>query len=176
MAAFTNLDWTRFDVWSIVAESGLAVVDDVYRDACRAWLGRQGYGISTIDFGGGVGPAVVEMGALFRWEEQFGYAMTPDHRNLDALRDGFVFDFSAGEGKVLELLHPDKAYREDSRWFLGLLSIGAEYSRWQLALGHRFFIVLVLPEWSKLPGITYESNTVPVPFRHIGNRTTPFDE
>ena len=41
MAAFTNLDWTRFDVWAIVAESGLAAVDEVYRDACRAWLGRQ---------------------------------------------------------------------------------------------------------------------------------------
>lgn len=165
MPAFSQLDFTRFDVWAIAAMPGLTTIEQSSYEACRGWLCRHGYGVTTIDLGGGVGQAVVELGLRFRWEDQFGYKLTEDRRNLNALRDGFGFDFSDGEGHVLELLNPDVAYAEDPGWLLGLLAIGSEYSRWQLALGNRFFTVLVLEPDSKLTGVAYEeANVVPVPF------------
>ena len=92
MAAFDELDWTRFDVWAAVALEGVVVVENSHRDACRRWLLQNDYTLSSIDFARGIGPAIVSLDELFRWEEQFGYRLTPEKRNLDALRDGFEFD------------------------------------------------------------------------------------
>jgi hypothetical protein len=139
MAAFAELDWTRFDVWAAVALEGVAVVQPVHRDACLAWLRQHDYAITSIDFAQGVSPAVVALGETFRWQEQFGYILSPDSRNLDALRDGFDFDLRPGQSHVLELLSAEVAHRENREWLSGLLAIAHEYSRWQLALGARFF-------------------------------------
>ena len=98
MAAFAELDWTRFDVWAAVAMEGVAVVQPAHREACLTWLRQHDYGVTSIDFALGVSPAVVALGELFRWEEQFGYSLKPESRNLNALRDGFEFDLKPGQG------------------------------------------------------------------------------
>lgn len=116
MAAFDKLDWTRFDVWGVVALEGVVVVGTGDRDACHAWLREHNYGLTSVDFAQGVGPAVVALGEHFRWEEQFGYRLTAEKRNLDALRDGFECDLQPGQGHVLEVLNADVTHREDARW------------------------------------------------------------
>ena|SRR5215510_9286816 len=108
--------------------------------------------------------AIPELGRMLRWEEQFGYSLEADSRNLDALRDGFEFEIPTGGGRVLEILGADLAWQEDSRWMLGMLSIAQEQSRRQLALGRRFFTLLILPEGSPLIGVEIEKTTVPFPF------------
>lgn len=161
MAAFTELDWRRIDVTAIVTNGGLATIDLRRHQACRAWLLRQGYEIDSFDCRPGLAVAVPELGRLLRWEEKFGYALVSDSRNLDALRDGFTFDIPEGCGRVFEMLRPDIAWREDRQWFCGLLDIIQEQCREELALGGRFFALLVVPEASKLIGAVLEQATVP---------------
>ena len=134
MSAFAELDWTRFDVWAAVAMEGVAVVASAHREACLDWLRQHDYAVSSIDFAQGLSRAVVALGEKLRWEEQFGYRLAPESRNLDALRDGFEFELKPGQGQVLELLNAEVAHREDPRWLFGLLAISHEYSRNQLAL------------------------------------------
>jgi hypothetical protein len=174
MAAFSNLDWTRFDVWAIVVAEGVVVVETGRRDACHAWLRRHDYPLTSIDFAQGIGPAVAALGERFRWEEQFGYRLTPENRNLDALRDGFEFELKPGQGHVLELLNAEVAHREDPYWLVGLLSISHEYSRQQLALGARFFVMLLLDRQSPLIGAAYETLSVPFPFTTTARHGDPF--
>jgi hypothetical protein len=174
MAAFAELDWTRFDVWAAVAMEGVAVVNSAHREACLAWLQQHGYAVTSIDFALGVGPAVVALGEKLCWEEQFGYRLTTDSRNLDALRDGFDFDLKPGEGHALELLNGDVAHREDPRWLSGLLAIAHEHTVRQLALGARFFVSLVLDRDSPLIGATYETLSLPVPFWTAARHGDPF--
>jgi hypothetical protein len=64
----------------------------------------------------------------------------------------------------LEVVRADLAWLEDPRWLLGVLSIAQEHSRRQLALGRRFFTLLVLPEHSPLAGVAIEQTEVPCPF------------
>jgi len=116
MAPFADLDCNRFDVWAIVAFEGVAVVETAQRQACRAWLRQHKYAISSIDFGRGLGPAVVALGDKCQWEDQFGYRLAAEDRNLDALRDGFDFGLKPGQGHVLELLNAEAAHREDPRF------------------------------------------------------------
>lgn len=99
--------------------------------------------------------------SLFRWEGQFGYRLSDGTRNLNALRDGFDFEVPASGGLVLDLWRPDVIWREDSGWLLGLLAIAADYSRYQLACGRRFFTLLVLPEDSPLIGQKFDDIGVP---------------
>lgn len=174
MPTFVALDWRRFDVWGIVGCRGLAVVRPDNHTACHAWLDRHGYLVDTLDFGGGIGPAIDTMNTLFRWEEQFGYLLGPDG-NLNAIRDGFTFEFPpAVEGRVLELLNADVAWTEDGRWLLGLLSVASEYSHQQLALGNRFLTTLVLPPDHALPGWEIEKFVVPTHYQLVWTRN-PFD-
>lgn len=65
---------------------------------------------------------------------------------------------------MFEILGVEDVWQEDSRWVLGLLSISQEDSRRQLALGRRFFALLVMPEESPLIGAVIEETTVPGPF------------
>ena len=167
MAAFDELDWQRIDVWAIAEDDGLATIFEQSRPFYRDWLERNGYEIDSLDFRPGLGKAITELGRMLRWEEQFGYALKADSRNLDALRDGFEFEIPEGGGRVLEILGADLAWQEDSYWTLGLLSIAREYSRWQMALGQRFFTLLVLPEGSSLIGVEVEKTIVPLPFSRI---------
>ena len=174
MAAFVELDWTRFDVWAVVAMGGVAVVKSEHREACLAWLRQHDYAVTSVDFGLGVSLAVGTLGEKFRWEEQFGYRLMPESRNLDALRDGFDFNLKPGEGHVLELLNAEVAHREDPRWLSGLFAIAHEHSLRQLALGARFFATLVLDGGSPLIGAPYETLSVPVPFWTAARHGDPF--
>ena len=174
MAAFTELHWARFDVWAIVAMEGIAVVEPAHHEACLAWLRQHDYSITSIDFELGVGTAVIALGEKLRWEEQFGYRLGPESRNLDALRDGFEFDLTPGQGHVLELLNAEVANREDANWLCGLLAIAHEHSRRQLAIGARFFAMLVLRRGSPLIGMPYETLSVPVTFWTAARHGQPF--
>jgi hypothetical protein len=82
MAAFDELDWTRFDVWAALAREGVVVVDTAHRESCLAWLRQEGYGIESIDFGQGIGPATLVIRDLLRWEERFGTPADPESLNL----------------------------------------------------------------------------------------------
>ena len=101
---------------------------------------------------------------MVRWEEQFGYALESGQRNLDALRDGFEFDVPSDGGHVFELVRPDVIWQEDARWLLGLLAIAQEHSLVHLALGRRFFTLLIVPNESPLIGQAIEQITVPYPY------------
>jgi hypothetical protein len=151
----------RFDVWTLVNCGGIGVVDPTSAGACRTWLERQGYVVERWEFENGIGPAVVHLGRRLRWEEQFGYTLSAESRNLNALRDGFVSDEWHSDALVLELHQADQAWREEPDWLLGVLSIAREYSLWQLAVGRRFFVVLILEKTSPLIGQTIE--VLPVP-------------
>jgi hypothetical protein len=161
MAAFAELDWRRIDVTAIVTFGGLATIDERRHSACRAWLLHEGYEIRTLDFRRGLAVAVPELGRMLGWEQQFGYALGPQSRNLDALRDGFEFPSAEGEGRVFELIRPDLAWGEDPVWLRGLLTIIQEHCRQQLALGRRFFSLLVVPEQSPFIGTLLEPGRVP---------------
>jgi hypothetical protein len=164
MAAFTELDWGRIDVRAIVTDGGLATIDERRHAACRDWLLRQGYAIDTFDCRPGLAVAIPALGRLLRWEEEFGYPLHSHGRSLDALRDGFEFTIPEGGGRVFEILRPDLAWQEDHQWLCGLLSITQEQCRQQLALGRRFFALLVVPEGSPFIGAVVEEITVPAPF------------
>jgi hypothetical protein len=174
MAAFSELNWLRFDVWAIAGAGGIATVDINHQPACHAWLLRNEYVMDSINFGNGIGQAMVAFNTLFHWEEQFGYELHSESRNLDALRDGFNFDLKPGQGHVLELLNAEVAYRENKKWFCGFLAISREYSHHQLALGSKFFVILVLKHDSKLIGRQYDSESIQRPFWTGGN-AGPFD-
>jgi hypothetical protein len=161
MAAFVALEWGRIDVTAIVIYSGLAAIDERRHQACRDWLLREGYEIDTFDCRPGLAVAVPELGRLLGWQEQFGYVLGPDSRNLDALRDGFDFAIPEGGGRVFEVIRPDLAWEEDQHWLCGLLSIAQEHCREQLAIGRRFFALLVVPEHSPLIGAVVEEARVP---------------
>jgi hypothetical protein len=164
LAAFVELDWSRIDVQGIVAFGGLATIDEQRHQACREWLARHGYRIDTFDCRPGLSVALSELGRLLSWEERFGYALESDSRNLDALRDGFEFDIPDAGGRVFEIVGGDLAWQEDRKWMCGLLAIAQEQSRRQLALGRRFFALLVVPEHSPLIGASIGQIEVPVPF------------
>ncbi len=174
-AAFTELDWDRFDVWAIVLFSGLITIEERRLKACRRWLRRHDYETTRVDCSAGLSHVIPELGKIFEWERNFGYSLDADRRNLDALHDGFDFDVPARGGRVFEILRPDIAWQEDSRWLLGLLSIAQEYSHRQLALGRRFFTLLVMPEDSELIGQTIDETSVPMPFHNPARDVHEFE-
>ena len=126
---------------------GVAAILDADYASFGQWLSAFGYETVTLDLSDGLDAAVVQINRIFRWEEQFGYTLPPDDRNLDRLHDGFDFDVSPN-GLALELLGAQSAWREDPRWFMGLLSIASAYSVRQLAFGRRFFTVIRISDIS----------------------------
>jgi len=175
MAAFTDLDWTRFDVLAIVADRGLATIEERRRHKCLDWLRRNGYSIESLDCSRGLVHAIPELGRMLGWEQNFGYVLEAGSRNLNALRDGFEFDAPVDGGKVFELVRADVAWQEDAQWLLGLLAIAEERSLRELALGRRFFTLLALPERSPLIGQTTETAKVPIPFWSPCTQVHEFD-
>jgi hypothetical protein len=174
-AAFDKLDWHRIDVLAIVMFGGIATIDERRRGKCLDWLRRKGYEIESLDLSGGLADAIPKLGEMFAWQQQFGYALGPDNRNLDALRDGFDFEVPEHGGKVFELVRPDVAWQDDARWLLGLLAIAREVTRQELAIGRRFFTLLVIPENSPLIGQTIETAVVPWPFSNMCREVHEFD-
>jgi hypothetical protein len=164
VAAFVKLDWRRLDVIAIVANAGLAAVDERRHRACQSWLHRNGYEIDSFDCRPGLSAAIPELGRRLKWEQQFGYSLDAESRNLNALRDGFNFEIPKEGGLVFEIIRPDVTWQEDRQWMSGLLSIVVEQSRWQLALGRRFFGLLVLPEEYPLVGETIDKVKIPGSF------------
>ena len=164
-AAFEILDWRRFDVFALLALRGVATVEQVMAPACEDGLRRRGYPLVALDFAAGIGPAVAELGRMLKWRERFGYDLAPASRNLDALRDGFDFDVADGGGCVLLLRSFAQAWREDEAWCRGLLGIVSERSLQELALGRRFFAVLVLADAAApLVGQALEGHVIPSPW------------
>jgi hypothetical protein len=165
MAAFTEINWQRFDHYAIVENQGLATIEEGRQTAYREWLEARGYQIHSVDCSGGYATAAPEFGRLFRWEEQFGYALTAERCNLDALNDGFDFDVGTDGGVVLELVRPDRKWKSKNHreWLLGVFSIASRHSRFQLALGRRFFTVLIVPGKCRMLGAEIETLKVPWP-------------
>jgi hypothetical protein len=161
MPAFTEIDLERIDAYGIVACRGIAPIDERRRFPCLDWLRRNAYEIESVDCSQGLAHAIPELGRMLRWEARFGYTLEPGNRNLDALSDGFNFPLAEHGGKVFELVRPDVAWREDSEWLLGLLTIAMEASLRELALGRRFFTLLVVPKDSPLIGQTIANTQVP---------------
>jgi hypothetical protein len=161
VAAFEDLDWRRLDVWAIVAGRGLATVEQIGVPMCEDWLRREGYRIVPLDFANGIGDVVVGLGQMLDWGRQFGYELSRDSRNLDALRDGFDFDPGSHAGAVLVLHAFERAWTDDARWSRGFLEIACEHSLRQLAVGKRFFaVVIVADPSSPLIGLPLEGHCV----------------
>ena len=163
---FEEADWTRFDFWAIVGCRGLVTVRASDRPQCRAWLAKNSYKVHTLNFGDGISSAVEYLGHLLEWQDQFGYRLSPDSRNLDALRDGFLEGPLAKHGpSVLEIEGVEQAWKEDPQWLRAFLSIAQEESLIELALGKRLFsVVLIQSSTSPLVGADLDSQTIGVPY------------
>ncbi|QTN21536.1 hypothetical protein HZ992_15245 [Rhizobacter sp. AJA081-3] len=165
MAAFETLDWGNLDVFAILVGDGVATIEPSFAHRSLGWLRSHSYEIAPLDFSGGIGPIVARLGELFQWEQQFGYKLTPDDRNLARLNDGFWYEIPERGGLVLELRELEAAFAEDADWSAGFLRIISEHSRRQLALGRRFFAVAhVSSGESPIVGCSLGERSVPYPY------------
>jgi hypothetical protein len=165
MAAFSKLDWGNFDVFALLVGNGIATLEPTFSDRSLAWLRSKCYKIKVIDFKDGIGPVVAELGREFRWKQQFGYELDAEDRNLARLRDGFWYEVSAEEGLALELRNFPLAFTEDREWSAGFLRIISEHSRRHIALGHRTFAVIHVPNGeSPVVGCSLGEQHVPYPY------------
>jgi hypothetical protein len=164
-SAFTEeeLDWTRPDVAAVFSFHGLATTTPADRDQLGNWLRKHGYTLLSIACSKGEREVRRQLGEHLRWVDRFGYPLEGGNGNLDALRDGFDFAVPQPGGLVLELLEPDAAWSSDARWFEGLLAIASEHARYHLALGRRFFTMLVVDDKSPLIGKVIDGVTIPYP-------------
>jgi len=166
MASFTEINWRDPDIWGVIVGRGIATVEADTAPRFEAWLAANGYSLVEFDFGGGIGPMVVELGRYFHWLDQFGYSLDFESRNLAALRDGFEIQLP---NLVFKLSHFEQAWREDKAWARGFLSIISEHCLRQLALGERFFAMLPVPDSESTPvGEAIEELCVSFPFRFHG--------
>jgi hypothetical protein len=128
------------------------------------------------DFGNGIGSAIEHLGRRLRWQEQFGYSLEAESRNLNALRDGFLSEEWHSDALVLELHNAEQAWRNEPDWLLGVLSIAQEHSLAELAIGRRFFVVLILEMASPLIGQKVETHIVPCVYLRPGPKRTEFSD
>ncbi len=165
MAAFQTLDWGNLDVFALLVGDGIATIEPSFAERSLAWLRAQSYTITAIEFSGGISPVVKAFGERFRWKEQFGYELEAEDRNLARLRDGFWYEVSENEGLVFELRDFERALAEDREWSEGFLRIVSEHSRRHLALGHRTFAVVHVPNGeSPVVGCPLGERSVPYPY------------
>lgn len=164
MPAFDKIEWRRFDFSAIVATEGIAVIDERRRPACREWLSRREYAIDTMDCTEGLEFGVIHLDSILKWEQRFRYALTAQC-NLDALESEFHIEIQEGQGRVLEIVRADLAWNEDPRFMQALLSILRDYSRCQLAIGRRFFCLLVVDVDAPLVGAVIDHAHVPCIYR-----------
>lgn len=156
-----HLEWARPDVDAIVQRHGLTSTTAAKHDELRGWLEQHGYEFIRVDCANGFAALLDHFNALFSWEVQFGYPLSDGRANLDALRDGFDIQFPTGVGVVLELASLDAVYLTHPQWTLGMLSVASEHSRYHLAMGRRFFTLLVLDKESPLIGAAVDQIIVP---------------
>lgn len=147
----------------MITSQGLATTTPADRDQLNHWLRNQGYTLLSFDCSRGERDLRRQIGEHLRWIEQFGYPLEEGNGNLDALRDGFDFAVPQPGGMLLELIAPEVAWSSDPRWFEGLLAIASEHARYHLALGRRFFAMLVVDVESPLIGKTIDGVTIPYP-------------
>lgn len=165
MAAFERLDWGRLDVFAILVGDGIATIASSFSMHAIEWLRNASYEIVVLDFKGGIGVVVSELGKTFRWEQQFGYALQADDRNLARLGDGFGYSIPAGGGLVLELRNFEAAFAEDREWSEGFLRVLSKHSLRHLALGQRFFgLAHVKDGESPIVGCSLGEKSVPYPY------------
>lgn len=163
---FLEIDYTRFDYWAIVTCRGVVTVEAAASERCREWLLSNQYEVTTFDFRSGISPVVASLGEMLRWEEQFGYSLSPESRHLDALRDGY-FDYPvADEGGAVTIFEGfEQAWKEDEGWARGLLCIGSEYSLIQLSVGKRYFVIVEVGDReSSLIGKEFDENVIRYPY------------
>ena len=173
MAIFSKLDWRRFDTHTIVEHRGIGCVESSQQKSCRAWLEKNKYKITTIDFQDGIENGLRGLENLLGWPEN--WALSPESQNLDALRDDFAILLKSEHDLVIEILNAEYGYKQSQHFFCGLLGILAEYSLKQLALGRRFFCYLVVEKNSKLVGVKYQDLSIPGPFWTVAKNKGPFE-
>jgi len=167
VAIFENLDYRRLDVMALTETGGLATINPEAQESCIQWLVANRYEVVTVDGSEGLASLAAQLGEALDWKSQFGYSVI-DEVNLDALNDGFEFDVPVEGGLVLQFLGAEKVWSEDQKWCTGMLSIASAYSRAQLALGRRFFTLLVLSPDSQLHGAAVDTVIVPLWFQFEG--------
>ncbi len=158
-----KVDWTRIDDMALVTFAGIACIRETDRDWWLQWLRAERYEIHTVDCSKGVAFVERSLGDLFGWQEQFGYSLTGENRNLNALRDGFELPVRRDGRQILEFLRADLAWCEDRRWFAGVLAIASEHSRYHLVMGSRFLALLTVAAESPMIGAVIEELQVPFP-------------
>lgn len=165
MATFTpeELSYLRIDVRAIVECSGIAAIEPGRRDACSAWLSRQGYTITSIDCSLGIAHVINALNELLKWNK-VGSPFHTAESSLDALNDGFDLHVPDKGGLVLELLQPEAIWEADEPWLLGMLALSQRHTRASLLLGRRYFVLLVLADESPLIGAVTEVFQIPAPF------------
>jgi hypothetical protein len=140
---FPEEDYTRFDYWAIVSGRGVIAVELALFEQCHGWLLANQYEVVTFDFCSGISPVVEGLGKFLRWEQQFGYKLSPESRNLNSLRDGYLdYVVSDERGAVTIFKEIERAWTEDEGWTRGLLSMASELSLTQLSLGKRYFTMI----------------------------------
>jgi hypothetical protein len=165
MASFVDLDWSRFDTFALLVGRGIASVEQENLHRASQWLAEHEYAVESLQFSHGISPVVAELGRRLQWQREFGYELHGSSRNLAALHDGFDFQAPVRGGLVLELLRFEVALKEDESWSKGFLSIVAEHSLRQLALGRRFFAMIPVQHEDSPPvGQQYDELAIPYPF------------
>ena len=99
MAAFTEINWQRFDHYAIVENQGLATIEESRRTACREWLEAHGYQIHSIDCSGGYTTAAPEFGRAEarRQKIQSGSEIAPRE---DRAKDQVCLRLAMGGGGI----------------------------------------------------------------------------
>jgi len=165
MAVFEELDWRRLDTFALVVGRGVCSIESECATAAASWLDRNAYAVERLDFSAGIGPVVESLGRRLNWENEFGYRLEANSRNLAALHDGFHFDVPAAGGLVLEIISLETALGEDIAWTRGFLAIISEHSLRALAQGRRLFaLVHVQDPESLVIGQRFDELQVPYPF------------
>jgi hypothetical protein len=164
MFAPDAIDYTRIDVSALLQGRGIAVIEELRQTPCKRWLARHDYELAFVDFGQPFNGVLGQLGALFDWVNQFGYAFEEGEGNLDALADGFSFPFSEQRGHVLVVSNPDILATSKPAWFDAFLEIASDHSLIHLACGSRFFVLLIVGRESTLPGRVYGQTKIPLSY------------
>lgn len=131
------------DTRAVVEAGGLATITKAQWERCVFELLEEDYEVVTLDCGGDIDTMARNFGVLWQWETLFGY--TVQRMNLDAIRDGLLESWPTKAGRlVLVLVNAERIWKESRREFLYFLDFAREKSRWELALGTRFFTLLVV--------------------------------
>lgn len=167
MVAFEYLNWQQFDIYALVTCRGLASIEAQRQQSCLKWLKKQNYDVTTIDFSTGVPPALSALGSFLKFEENFGYALNDTNKNLDAIDEAFSYLEISSEtsGMVIEFVNIESVWEENQQWLRALLSTIQNETIRHLALGRRFFALLVISDKeSILINQVISENRIAVPF------------